>query len=335
MTRLINRSASTVGEYVVRTGGLLRADSRSMMIHHLNCISACPLGGLWLDGYSRGSLRGRLATHCLLVETANSLVLVDTGYGLKDVENPRGRLNPVFLWMMKPELRVEMTAVRQIQRLGFNPRDVRHIVLSHLDFDHAGGLDDFPQAVVHLLSDEVRSATAQSTLLDRMRYRPAQWGTRANWRVYATYSAEMWFNFTAVRALSDADTEVLLIPLLGHTLGHAGVAIRADSGWVLYAGDAYFYHAELRPEAPYCTPGLRMYQSLMEKDRGLRLLNQERLRDLKRSHPDISIFCAHDAIEFEKVTGQSTLEPVASPLAPRTVERVVALRHGAPRLRSA
>jgi glyoxylase-like metal-dependent hydrolase (beta-lactamase superfamily II) len=36
----------------------------------------------------------------------------------------------------------------QVQRLGFDPRDVRHIVLTHLDFDHAGGLDDFPHATV-------------------------------------------------------------------------------------------------------------------------------------------------------------------------------------------
>jgi glyoxylase-like metal-dependent hydrolase (beta-lactamase superfamily II) len=31
-----------------------------------------------------------------------------------------------------------MTAIRQLEQLGFDPRDVEHIVLSHLDFDHAG-----------------------------------------------------------------------------------------------------------------------------------------------------------------------------------------------------
>jgi hypothetical protein len=41
-----------------------------MRIHHLNCVSACPLGG-------------RLISHCLLVEAGASLVLVDTGYGLR------------------------------------------------------------------------------------------------------------------------------------------------------------------------------------------------------------------------------------------------------------
>jgi glyoxylase-like metal-dependent hydrolase (beta-lactamase superfamily II) len=130
-----------------------------MKIHHLNCVSACPLGGLLMDGKSM-KLRGRLASHCLLIETANELVLVDTGYGLRDVAAPRTRLNPLFLALLKPELREEMTAVRQVQALGFDPRDVRHIVLSHLDFDHAGGLDDFPGSSVHLLESEVLSASA-------------------------------------------------------------------------------------------------------------------------------------------------------------------------------
>lgn len=42
-----------------------------------------------------------------------------------------------------------------------NVRDVRHIVLTHLDFDHAGGLDDFPEATVHMLQIERDVAVAQ------------------------------------------------------------------------------------------------------------------------------------------------------------------------------
>src|SRR4051794_39670975 len=99
-----------------------------MRIHHLNCVSACPLGGLLMDGFTTDSLRGRLTSHCLLLERSDGLVLVDTGYGLRDVAAPRTRLSRAFLALVKPELREEMTAIRQIEALGFNPRDVRHIV---------------------------------------------------------------------------------------------------------------------------------------------------------------------------------------------------------------
>lgn len=67
-----------------------------MQIHHLNCISSCPLGGALMDGCTHG-LRGRPACHCLLVEAPNCLVLVETGFGLRDVADPPSRLSRFFL----------------------------------------------------------------------------------------------------------------------------------------------------------------------------------------------------------------------------------------------
>ena len=287
-----------------------------MRVHHLNCVTACPLGGYLMDGLSEDKLRGRLSSHCLLLETAESLVLIDTGYGLRDVHEPRSRLAQTFLALVRPELREEMTAVRQIEALGFSARDVRHIVLSHLDFDHAGGLDDFPEATVHMLSDEITSATAQRTILDRMRYRPEQWSTRDRWRGYSALSGDRWFGFEVVQDLG-LGPDVLMVPLIGHTLGHAGVAVRSGTGWLLYAADAYFYHAEMDTEHPHCTPGLRAYQTMMEKDRRCRLLNQERLRALRRDFgSEVSIFSAHDIREYERHSGRSHREPLTRAARP-------------------
>jgi glyoxylase-like metal-dependent hydrolase (beta-lactamase superfamily II) len=285
-----------------------------MRIHHLNCISTCPLGGKLMDGHSRGSIRGRLTCHCLLVEAGSELILVDTGFGLRDVADPWSRLSRFFLALLRPDLREEMTAYRQIERLGYNPRDVRHIVLTHLDFDHAGGLDDFPEAEVHLLADERSAAYAQETLLDRMRYRPAQWASRTGWRTYGKGGrGEPWFGFDCVRNLEGVPPEILLVPLLGHTLGHAGVAVRRERDWLLLTGDAYFYHAEMDLARPRCTPGLRFYQTLMEKDRAKRLQNQERLRELKRGHGgEVTIVCSHDVVEFERTARRPFDSPIGA-----------------------
>jgi glyoxylase-like metal-dependent hydrolase (beta-lactamase superfamily II) len=46
----------------------------------------------------------------------------------------------------------------------YDPKDVRHIVLTHLDFDPAGGLGDFPHATVHMLADERDYAVQQRDL---------------------------------------------------------------------------------------------------------------------------------------------------------------------------
>ncbi|MDB4973415.1 MAG: fold metallo-hydrolase, partial [Myxococcaceae bacterium] len=274
------------------------------------CVSACPLGGMLMDGVTTDSIRGRIASHCLLVETADSLVLVDTGYGLQDVAHPRDRIAGFFRALMRPELREELTAIRQIERLGFAARDVRHIVLSHLDFDHAGGLDDFPHATVHLLAEEVRSASARRTPLDKLRYRPQQWHTRNMWRPVTPDEGDSWRGFSCVRQLDGLPPELLLVPLIGHTLGHAGVAIERPEGTLFYAADAYFYHAEMDLVRPRCTPGLELYQTMMEKDRRQRLLNQERLRALRKSAgTDLTLFCAHDVHEFERESGRPLEAP--------------------------
>ncbi len=279
----------------------------SMRVHHINCISTCPLGGALMDGRSGNPLRrARLTCHCLLVETPDQLILIDTGLGLNDVRAPHRRLSRFFLALLSPDFREEMTAVRQVQALGFNPADVRHIVLSHLDFDHAGGLDDFPGATVHMLAAERDAALAQSSWLDRQRFRPQQWSTRSQWRPTLPAAGEPWFGFQCVRDLAGLPPEVLMIPLVGHTHGHCGVAVDRGDHWLLYAADAYFFRDEMHLERPRCTPGLAAYQRMMDTERKLRIENQHRLRDLKRSHGDaVRLFCAHDPVEFEALAGRS------------------------------
>lgn len=272
-----------------------------------------------MDGRSEG-LRGKLACRCVLVETGSSLVLLDTGFGLRDVADPLGRLSRFFLRLLDPDFREELTAVRQIEKLGYSARDVRHIVLTHLDFDHAGGLDDFPEATVHLMSSEAEDAARQRTWLDRQRFRPQQWGSIDRWTGYDVGDGEAWFGFSAVRNLRGVPPEILMVPLRGHTIGHTGIAVRQDRGWLFLAGDAYFCHGELDIENPHCTPGLRAYQWLMEKDRRARLANQRRLRHLVRDHGDeVRVICSHDPRELEHDMGRSLDAPpvavgVGSPL---------------------
>jgi glyoxylase-like metal-dependent hydrolase (beta-lactamase superfamily II) len=277
-----------------------------------------------MDGRRRPKgVPAALVCHTLLLETDQGLVLVDTGFGLEDVRNPRPRLSPFFLKLNRPVLNEESTAIRQVERLGFKPEDVRHIVLTHLDFDHAGGLDDFPTARVHVMAAEADGAVAQATWLDRGRFRPRQWSTQPHWVTYPMpRGGERWFGFECVRELEGISPDILLVPLVGHTLGHAGVAVRTSDGWLLHAGDAYFYHEEMNPHRPRCTPGLRMYQQLMQKDGRLRRLNQERLRELVLRHErDVRVFCAHDAVEFERLEEESRAHEPHALWGPTSVEQ--------------
>lgn len=281
-----------------------------MRIHHLNCGTFCPVGGSLMDGTTRGPL-GRLVCHCLLLETDRGLVLIDTGLGLKDTREPYPRLSRFYLNLLNVQLNPEETAIRQVQRLGFAPEDVRHIVLTHLDFDHAGGLEDFPQATVHLMTAELDAAQRRRRgFVAERRYRPDQWDDVTRWRRYEP-GGEPWYGFNAVRGLDGLPPEILLVPLPGHTWGHAGIAIDAGGHWLLHAGDAYFYRGEMDAQR-HCTPGLRAYQRLMEVDRQARLSNQDRLRRLALDKGgEIRLFCAHDPVELERIQrAQAVLEQV-------------------------
>ena len=270
-----------------------------MKIHYLNCGTDCPIGGRVFDGFSKGPL-ARLSCAAQLIETNEGLVLIDTGYGTQDVRTPHPRLSKTFHALLNIKFRMEETAIHQVKTLGFSPDDVRHIVLTHLDFDHAGGIEDFPNARVHVM--EVERETAEKKrrgFISRRRYRPVQWDDVRDWRTYSN-GGERWFGFESVRDLDGLPSEILMVPLPGHTWGHAGVAVQHNGGWVLNAGDAYFYREEMNVERPRCTPGLRGYQAMMEVDRTRRLANQDRLRDLKRQHgSELTIFCSHDMKELE------------------------------------
>ena len=272
-----------------------------MRVHHLNCGTCCPVGGGLMDGRSSG-LFARLVCHCLLLETDAGLVLVDTGFGIKDCTGDPDRITPGDRAQLRPVLRRDECAVSQIRALGHDPADVRHIVLTHLDFDHAGGLEDFPQARVHVMAEELRAATGPRVgYVPRNRYRPPQWNEVKEWREYDGPAGEPWFGFGAVRELDGLPPEILMIPLPGHTLGHAGVAIRTGDGWLLHAGDAYFHHGEVREPRREVTPLKRGYQRLMEADRTRRLENQTRLRRLSiEKKREVHVVCSHDTLEWER-----------------------------------
>jgi len=269
-----------------------------MRIHHLNCGSHCPIGGRFYDSTATG-LSANICTHCLLIELKDSLLLVDTGYGLQDVRNaPQRRLSRLWPLVLNPRLREQDTAIRQVEALGYSARDVRNIVLTHLDFDHAGGLEDFPGAKVHLLATERDAAQRlPRSFVGNQRYRPLQWDAVRDWRGYLP-DGEGWFGFEAVRQLEGLPPEILLIPLRGHTLGHAGVAVSTSGGWLLNAGDAYLHHTELGAKGGM-PPGLALYERIMTTDLPAARHNLQRLRELKDAHgSQIDIFCSHDTGEL-------------------------------------
>jgi glyoxylase-like metal-dependent hydrolase (beta-lactamase superfamily II) len=193
------------------------------------------------------------------------------------------------------------TAKKRIEELGFSLHDVRHIVLTHLDLDHAGGIGDFPKATVHVLRAEHAAAASPATRLERRRYRPVHWAHGPEWALHEP-EGEPWFGFASVRDIPGLPPEILMIPLIGHSRGHAGVVVKSDAGYLLHAGDAYFHHSEMDRDRRRCPPLLDLFQRIMETNADQRAANQRRLRQLVRESSDeVRVFCAHDPSELDQL----------------------------------
>ncbi len=103
-------------------------------IHHLHCGSFCPVCA---PLFGQKGWKAHLVCHCLLIETDRGLVLIDTGLGLQDYLNMEKRLGTLVKKVGHIESNLKLSAIQQIQQLDFSPNDVKHIFVTHLDFDQA------------------------------------------------------------------------------------------------------------------------------------------------------------------------------------------------------
>lgn len=236
-----------------------------MTIRFLNCASLSPLWPRWQAG-----------TLCLLVDTDCGPVLVDTGLGQHDYETPSGLVR-LFRQILGSPYAPHETVICQLERMGVDPRELRHIVLTHLHFDHAGGLPDFPWAQVHVHRREYEALQKPKKLIERFAYDRADFAHSPNWVLYEN-AGENWLGLDAIAL--PFSPQMYLIPLFGHTSGHCGVAIEDGAGWVLYAGDALPLSADFN-----VTPGWL--------NRLVLGLHMKRLQEFAALHPEVRLLAGH------------------------------------------
>lgn len=270
-------------------------------VHHINCATMCPLGGRWLGG---GNGRGRMVAHCLVVETArDGLVVVDTGFGTRDCAGET-KLPSTVKTVLGATFDPREPAIAQLAGLGYRDSDVRHLVVTHLDLDHAGGLGDFPAARVHLHAREHAAAMTRSSLTERNRYRSAHWAHGPRWEVYSE-DGDSWRGLPAIARLRGIDADIGLLPMHGHTRGHSAVIVRANDRWLVHAGDAYFHRNAVEPTAKPVPLGFRLFERTVEIDGAARRGSVAALRQLRASYSDVVLFSAHDPVEYERLAHRS------------------------------
>jgi glyoxylase-like metal-dependent hydrolase (beta-lactamase superfamily II) len=247
-------------------------------IHHLNCVKIV------------SPINDNVCGHCLLLKEHDKLILIDTGIGLLDTQNPEERIGQQLIDIVGYRFEENQTAVRQIENLGLDPGKVTDYIISHFDNDHIGGLADFPEATVHVGIEEFENYHSNNP-----RYLKTPLSHNPTIKTYRGIDFS-WFGFEARKVNVDFGAEIFLVPLFGHTLGHCGVAIRADDNWLFYIADAYYLRLELtNSEHP-----VNELAKMRADNNDLRIATLDKLRKFVNEHPEIQVFGYHDIEEFKK-----------------------------------
>jgi N-acyl homoserine lactone hydrolase len=220
-------------------------------------------------------------------------VLIDTGFHrvlAEGTPSERNRNLGPIRWLVgrNVELRTEQTAAAQLRARGIEPRELGLIVMTHLHFDHASALAEFPAATVVVSTSEWRAAHARGAALQG--YPAAQLDPRLTYRTVDFRGPAARPHGPFERALDlFGDGSLTLLDTPGHSAGHLSILAPLREREALIAGDAIYTIATLRE-------GRRPWRS-QNRDAFKRSLRA--LQAYDRAHPDALIIPGHDMAHWE------------------------------------
>lgn len=193
------------------------------------------------------------------------LILIDTGFhgSVAERVNPeRSRnLGAIGRVMARDvQMRPEQSVAAQLRARGLDPADISVIVMTHLHFDHASALADFPGATVLVSKPEWKSACGRGGPLRG--YSVGQLDSRPSYRTLDFNAAGAHARGPFVQALDMlGDGSVTLVFTPGHSRGHLSVILRLSAREALIAGDAIYTMATLRDgERPWRSEDATLFE---------------------------------------------------------------------------
>lgn len=166
-----------------------------------------------------------------LIRGQGRVILVDTGY---DMDEATSRDRPIRL-----------DPVEALKPFDLTPDDITEIIVTHLHYDHAGGLHLFPNATLHLQAAEMAYATGPCMCHDTLRM-PFTAGHVCE-AIKRLYSGKVIFH--------DGDGQIadgITVHCIGgHSRGLQAVRVRTQAGWMVLASDAAHFYENFVAAKPF------------------------------------------------------------------------------------
>ncbi|PKN53601.1 MAG: hypothetical protein CVU55_00305 [Deltaproteobacteria bacterium HGW-Deltaproteobacteria-13] len=265
-----------------------------MKIYFLSTGFGSVAKGLFVQGAGMKSVQFPVLS--VLIERDNGLVLFDTGIGTRIEEEMR----PPIYWgnlffhrfVMRTRFNPRHDAlIYQLQRLGFKPADVRNVIISHLHWDHAGGMRDFPHAhfFVSRREWEFVSNLRLGQLFKNAFIKQQFHEQGLEIELIETDQRKPFKNFSASYDLF-GDGSMVLVDLPGHSPGLMGMCLTMPSGRrFFFSADTFYFPEGLEQRMPKS----KLMQTLVSEGPEVKA-SIEQVYKLMRTEPDLEIVGSHD-----------------------------------------
>lgn len=213
-----------------------------------------------------------------LIEHPSALVLFDTGLSPRAISDPVGYYGEELVIGMKMRFSTEQRVDSRLAELGIRPRDVKHVVISHLHIDHAGGMCAFPHATFHAFADELVEARAVRSGAPAV-YKKEDLASVENsdWRLYES----------DIDLFGDGSLRFFKLP--GHSAGEGSLLLRLPSRNLMLTSDTVHVREALEREKP----------ALFDTDPALAVRSIRRLKQLLAEN-EAEAWIAHDPEDWQR-----------------------------------